>query len=166
MWSTDGRCGVMVTRAGRREKPAAHETQRTRGAHHKHVAHVCDAGRVEAQRLVERGSLSNRSIVASVGARCGPGGGRRGAKAVNGVCREECAGWGHGMRGAHHAQHAAHGYDAGRVEIQRLVKRRRVLPSREKGIKYKESKAKGRGIKAAARKLLLEIGVYARAERT
>eukprot|EP00964_Phaeocystis_antarctica_P040478 scaffold23131_cov61-Phaeocystis_antarctica.AAC.9 len=107
----------MVTRAGRREKPAAHETQRTRGAHHKHVAHVCDAGRVEAQRLVERGSLSNRSIVASVGARCGPGGGRRGAKAVNGVCREECAGWGHGMRGAHHAQHAAHGYNAGRVEI-------------------------------------------------
>ena len=25
----------------------------TRGAHHKHVPHVCDAGRVEAQRLVE-----------------------------------------------------------------------------------------------------------------
>ena len=29
--------------------------QGTRGAHVKHVLHVCDAGRVEAQRLVERG---------------------------------------------------------------------------------------------------------------
>ena len=30
--------------------------QGTRGAHLKHVPHVCDAGRVEAQRLVERRS--------------------------------------------------------------------------------------------------------------
>eukprot|EP00964_Phaeocystis_antarctica_P040477 scaffold23131_cov61-Phaeocystis_antarctica.AAC.8 len=50
--STGGRCGV--TQAGRRENPAAHERQRTRGAHRKHHVHVRDAGHVEAQRLVER----------------------------------------------------------------------------------------------------------------
>ena len=60
-----------------REDPIAEACwQGTRGAHEKHVLHACDAGRVEAQRLVERrrflpsgkGSLGR-------GATCRPGGG-------------------------------------------------------------------------------------------
>ena len=37
-----------------KESQAGDGEQGTRGAHLKHVAHVCHAGRVEAQRLVER----------------------------------------------------------------------------------------------------------------
>eukprot|EP00964_Phaeocystis_antarctica_P124893 scaffold88529_cov45-Phaeocystis_antarctica.AAC.2 len=48
-----------------------------RGAHVEHVAHVCDAGRVEAQLLVERRrDLPSRKAGVRCGARCGPGGGR------------------------------------------------------------------------------------------
>ena len=36
------------------------------------------------------------------------------------------------MRGAH-VEHVAHGSDAGRVEAERLVERRRALPSRKEG---------------------------------
>ena len=51
--------------------------QGTCGAHVKHEAHACDAGRVEAQRLVEhqRGLPSRKEGIRG-GARCGPGGGR------------------------------------------------------------------------------------------
>ena len=38
------------------------------------------------------------------------------------------------MRGAHE-EHAVHGCDAGRVEGQRLVERRRGLPSRKEGVR-------------------------------
>ena len=38
------------------------------------------------------------------------------------------------MRGAH-GEHVAHVRDAGRVEGQRLVERRRVLPSRKEGVR-------------------------------
>eukprot|EP00964_Phaeocystis_antarctica_P062441 scaffold37413_cov54-Phaeocystis_antarctica.AAC.4 len=38
------------------------------------------------------------------------------------------------MRGAH-PEHAAHGCDLGRVEAQRLVERRRALPSRKEGVR-------------------------------
>ena len=50
----------------------------TRGAHREHVAHVCDAGGVEAQRLVEgrRGLPSRREGMRCGGERCEPGGGR------------------------------------------------------------------------------------------
>ena len=41
-----------MLRAG--EDPTRDRGQGTRGAHMKHVAHLCDFGRVEAQRLVER----------------------------------------------------------------------------------------------------------------
>eukprot|EP00964_Phaeocystis_antarctica_P058275 scaffold34558_cov52-Phaeocystis_antarctica.AAC.2 len=45
--------------------------QGTRGAHVKHVAHVCDAGRVEAQRLVEgQRPLPSRKEGIRCGARC------------------------------------------------------------------------------------------------
>ena len=37
-------------------------------------------------------------------------------------------------RGGAHVEHVLHGCDAGRVEAQRLVECRRVLPSRKEGI--------------------------------
>ena len=44
-------------------------------------------------------------------------------------------GWGaeHGQRA--HVKHPAHVRDAGRVEVQRLVERLRVLPSRKEGMR-------------------------------
>ena len=45
-----------------------------------------------------------------------------------------CAWEPEGTRGAH-VEHAVHGRDAGRVEAQRLVERRRFLPSRKEGIR-------------------------------
>eukprot|EP00964_Phaeocystis_antarctica_P138311 scaffold102996_cov48-Phaeocystis_antarctica.AAC.1 len=38
-------------------------------------------------------------------------------------------------RGRAHVEHVFHGCDAGRVEAQWLVERRRVLPSRKEGIR-------------------------------
>ena len=63
--------------------------QGMRGAHIKHVLHVCDAGRVEAQRLVKRRRvLPSRNGSIGRGATCEPGGGRawgaRGASSVLG----------------------------------------------------------------------------------
>ena len=49
--------------------------QGTRGAHGKHVMHLCDLGRVEAERLVERRRfLPSRKAGMRRGKRCGPGG--------------------------------------------------------------------------------------------
>ena len=53
--------------------------QGTRGAHVEHVVHVRDAGRVEAQRLIERRRALPSRIKggrAMRGEVCGPGGGR------------------------------------------------------------------------------------------
>ena len=50
-----GRCGAtaaLAARTGRARLKAV--GQGTDGAHVEHMAHVCDAGRVEAQRVVER----------------------------------------------------------------------------------------------------------------
>ncbi len=41
---------------------------------------------------------------------------------------------GHRARGGAHVEHALHGCDAGRVDAQRLVVRRRDLPSQKEGI--------------------------------
>ena len=59
----------------------------------------------------------------------------RGAAAVHAACRRgpEWRSVGRGTRGAH-KKHGVHGCDAGRVEAQRLVERRRFLPSRKEGI--------------------------------
>ena len=59
----------------------------------------------------------------------------RGAGAVHAACRRgpEWGSAGRGTRGAH-PKHALHGCDAGRVEAQRLLEHRRVLPSRKKRI--------------------------------
>eukprot|EP00964_Phaeocystis_antarctica_P039603 scaffold22650_cov55-Phaeocystis_antarctica.AAC.4 len=44
------------------------------------------------------------------------------------------------MRGAH-LEHVAHVHDAGRVEAQRLVERRRGLPSRKQGVRWEARRA-------------------------
>ena len=55
-----------------------------RGAHGEHVVHGCDAGRVEAERLVERRRvLRSRKEGVRCGARCGPGAGQRGPAAAH-----------------------------------------------------------------------------------
>ena len=52
-----------------------HRGQGTRGAHVEHVLHVCDLGRVEAERLVERlRGLPSRKAGMWREKRCGPGG--------------------------------------------------------------------------------------------
>eukprot|EP00964_Phaeocystis_antarctica_P040475 scaffold23131_cov61-Phaeocystis_antarctica.AAC.6 len=55
------RCGlgvrkarVTAAKAACREDPSRKWEQGTRRAHVKHAVHVCDAGRVETERLVER----------------------------------------------------------------------------------------------------------------
>ena len=101
------------------------------GAHGEHVSHVCDAGGVEAQRLVER----RRGLPRDERRACDAGqgadwevAGDRGASGVQGGldCRLGAA-WG----GAH-VEHVAHVCDAGGVEAQRLVERRRRLPRVER----------------------------------
>ena len=55
-----------------------------RRAHVEHLAHVRDAGRVEAERLVERPcALPSRKEGVRCGARCGPGAGGRGPAAAH-----------------------------------------------------------------------------------
>ena len=55
-----GQCGVAAAQAASNGRArlgiggAGHAAEGTRGAHLEHGAHVLDAGRVEAQRLVER----------------------------------------------------------------------------------------------------------------
>ena len=93
----------------------------TRGAHVEHPAHGCDAGRVEVQRLVER-RCALLSEKGSIGRRCRPGN-RRAWRSGKGVGRVIA-----------HLEHALHVRDAGGIEAQQLVERRRVLPSRERSI--------------------------------
>ena len=113
-----------------------------RGAHVKHLAHVLDAGRVDAQRLVELRhalALPSRKEGVRCGATCGPGAGGRGPAAAHhehharGEGPAVKAGGVEGMRGAHR-EHVVHVRDAGRVEAQRLVERNSVLPSRKEGV--------------------------------
>ena len=111
--------------------------QGMRRAHSEHVAHVRDAGRVEGQRLVERiRLLPSREERVRGGARGGPEGSRArpggGARGVQGWHRLKAGG--RGTRGAH-SEHVVHVRDVGRVEAERLVERRRELPSRKAGMR-------------------------------
>ena len=107
--------------------------QCTRSAHVEHVVHGCNIGEDKAQRLVERRRfLPSRKAGMRCGKRCGPGGvtawGCGDANGMHGDGPTQ-AGGGQGTRGAHR-EHLAHGRDLGRVEVERLVERRRALPSR------------------------------------
>eukprot|EP00964_Phaeocystis_antarctica_P072327 scaffold44213_cov50-Phaeocystis_antarctica.AAC.3 len=70
----------------------------------------------------------------------GGGAGRESGGRGSAAAQAACTGWarlktgGQGTRGAH-IKHVAHGCDAGRVEAQRLVERRRALPSQKKGMR-------------------------------
>eukprot|EP00964_Phaeocystis_antarctica_P043209 scaffold24764_cov60-Phaeocystis_antarctica.AAC.10 len=108
--------------------------QGTGEVHPEHVVHDRDAGRVEAQRLVERlCCLPSRKE----GIRCGAWSGQGGGEVVGGAgwprmqrAREGSTGvWAQGAGGAH-VEHGVHGRDARRVEAQRLVERLRFLPSK------------------------------------
>ena len=78
---------------------------------------------------------------------------------------------GQGTRGAH-VEHVVHVRDLGRVKAERLVERRRALPSRKAGVqcekKYGVRALGGSDAKAACtgRDRLKAVGVRARAERT
>ena len=107
--------------------------QGTRAAHEEHPPHGSDLGRVEAQRLVEslRVLPSRREGTYDAGRpRWGGMVGRR-------RCKRHARGgpdtrsWRPGHARAH-LKHAFHGCDAGRVEAQRLVERRRILPRVER----------------------------------
>ena len=77
----------------------------TRGAHPEHAVHVRDTGRVEAERLVERGrGLPSRKAGVRRGKRCGPGG----VRAVGGgdACGMHGEGSTQGWGGAGHARSA------------------------------------------------------------
>ena len=103
--------------------------QGTRGAHVKHVLHVCDAGSVEAQRLVERprvlpsqkGSVG-RGVTCRAGRREGLGGGSNASNVQGEPNYYEYEGCWQGTREAH-VKHSPHVCDAGGVEAQRLVER-------------------------------------------
>eukprot|EP00964_Phaeocystis_antarctica_P065163 scaffold39268_cov62-Phaeocystis_antarctica.AAC.2 len=70
------------------------------------------------------------------------------------------------MCGAHR-EHGAHVRDAGRVEAERLVKRRRVLPSRKEGVRCGARcgpEAGGRGPAAAHERHARREGLAVEAE--
>ena len=125
------------------------------GAHGEHVAHLCDAGGVEAQRLVER-----RRFLPRVGGRAHTvrgelRAGRREA-AGNGGARSvhtgegSTADWEQGRGGAHR-KHVAHVCDAGGVKAQRLVDRRRILPGRKESTRCERGAGRGRLREAGGR---------------
>eukprot|EP00964_Phaeocystis_antarctica_P128450 scaffold92250_cov61-Phaeocystis_antarctica.AAC.3 len=97
---------------------------------YEHAVHFRDAGGVEAQRLVERRRALSRVKRRAYAVRGELRPGRRreaagdgGASSVQGTARLQT--WGRGSGGAH-VEHVAHVFDAGGVEAQRLVERRRV----------------------------------------
>ena len=105
-------------------------TAREGAAHVEHIVHVRIPGRVETQRLVERRRLLPRVTPRHM-RRATQGGGRR--EGVWGACggRWRCTQRARRSRldiGHAHLEHPAHARDAGRVEAQRLVERRRLLP--------------------------------------
>ena len=129
-----------MAQAARPRRMRLGDRARARRAHREHVGEVRDAGRVEAQRLVEVFRvLPSRKEGMRCGARCGLQG--EGAKAwgsgsASGTHTEDPIG-GLGTEHARraHVKHAAHDRDAGRVEGQLLVERRRALPSWKKGMR-------------------------------
>eukprot|EP00964_Phaeocystis_antarctica_P091314 scaffold58545_cov57-Phaeocystis_antarctica.AAC.2 len=127
------RVEVRAGRGGRRRAIAGHAVSEG-GAHVEHALHVLDAGRVEAQRLVERRRflprVERRAYCTVRGELRNAGGGGR-PRCKQRVGEGSTADWGQGTRGAH-GEHELHGRDAGRVEAQRLVEHRRALPRVER----------------------------------
>ena len=97
------------------------------------------------------------------GARCaGREKGGRQATAAQGACRLglDCRLGARRPRGAY-PKHVAHVCDAGRVETQRLIERRRALPSRERGMRCDASDAtRGAGRQTGGRQATVLRGAY------
>ena len=137
------RCGARCgAGGGRRQVTAAHAMCLTlqigsgqRGAAHpEHVAKVCDAGDIEAERLIERIRVLPRVERGAYGAR-----GRSRRRQAAGdrdarACRAQpdCK-YGSGQRGGAHTEHVPHVCDAGGVPAERLIERPRPLPRVETG---------------------------------
>ena len=98
---------------------------------------------------------------------------------ASGICtgrKGPTQGWGgQGTRGAHDCEHKAHIRDLGRVEVERLVERRRPLPSRKAGMQMREEVRAGRREGAGWRRRKRHLhgegptqgwGARARVERT
>eukprot|EP00964_Phaeocystis_antarctica_P105648 scaffold70636_cov51-Phaeocystis_antarctica.AAC.1 len=113
-----------------RARPQDWGRGRARGrAHPEHAVHVCDVGGVEAQGLVERRRVLPRGKE-GIGAGRGIRVGRRDAAGDRGACAacgggRDCRLVAGARRGAHF-EHVEHGCDAGGVEAQGLVERRRL----------------------------------------
>ena len=124
-------------RPGRREGAGwrRHNRHARGGAHEEHIVHACDLGRIEAERLVERirilPRVERRAYTVRGGVRAGrrEAVGDRGARSMRGRARLQTGGR---ARGGAHPEHVLHVRDAGGVEAQRLVERRRVLPRVER----------------------------------
>ena len=92
--------------------------------------------------------------------------GDRGARSVQERARLQI---GSRARGGAHVEHAVHVYDAGGVETQRLVKRRRRLPGRKKcamrmgELRARRWEGRGKGKRFAQGKAGLGIERFARA---
>jgi hypothetical protein len=152
------------------------EGQGTRAAHVEHLAHVSHLGRVKAERLVERERvLPSRKGCVRCGARCmrasrrGCMGRRRRKRHARGRPHSRLGG--QGTRGAH-VEHAPHVRDLGRVKVEWLVERRRVLPSRKEGVRCGGEVRAGRPWGGGGASGMhgegptQGLGVRARAERT
>eukprot|EP00964_Phaeocystis_antarctica_P032501 scaffold18408_cov61-Phaeocystis_antarctica.AAC.2 len=121
-----------------------------RRAHLEHLVHVCDAGGVEAQRLVERRRVLPRVARRAYGAGRGAGREAAGRRATAGhvACR---GGLDYRLRAGHTGRSA-------RVEAQRLVKHRRVLPRVES-----RACGAGRGIRVGGQQAVDDRGGTQRA---
>ena len=149
--------------------------QGTRGAHPEHGLHGRDAGRVEAERLLERPRpLPGRKAGMRCEKRCGPEGvralGGGDPIGVHGEGPTQGCG-GQGTRGAH-VEHLLHVRDLRRVEAERLVERCRLLPSR-KAVREEVRPGRREGVGVAATQAACTgrarhkaVGARARAERT
>ena len=122
-----------------------------REAHQKHGRHGFDAGRVPAQRLVERPRELPSKKAKHVGRGAACGAGRREGCGAAAAAQAACAGRtpncggcaGRGRCGAH-IKHLLHVRDAGRVPAQRLVERLRGLPRRKGTMCGKRGGMRGR----------------------
>jgi len=132
--------GVVCVVRRRRRFSGMHEEQGTRGAHLEHPAHVRDLGRIEAaKRLVERFRVLPSQRERAYEAERGTGRGRWKGEGTLVAAHKRCARrggadsrlvGGQGASGAH-LEHPGHVRDLGGVEAaERLVERRRGLPSR------------------------------------
>ena len=106
-----------------------------KSAHVEHKAHICDAGGIKIQRLIERRSiLPSRGVTRVHDARREARGGGIPQRRYNQAYRRARMGTGHAC-GWSDLEHGRHCCDSARVEAQKLVECSRVLPSENEGVR-------------------------------